>query len=262
MGFVDIHSHMLPGFDDGARSLEECLSMAGAAVRGGITGVIATPHFDLEGDPPGFEAVARVLEEVNERLEGEGVGLTMYPGAELRLSAALLKPRELLPDLDCATLNRRGRHLLIDLSMVDYPLATEEVFFRLQLAGYDPVLAHPERNHYIHSHFETLERLVERGVYLQVNAGSLAGQYGRKVERTAWRILEARLPHLVASDGHAPSSRGLDLKRFRSAVAGRLGEEAARLLFEVNPRRVLAGEPLEGLPAGAARKRRGRRGRP
>lgn len=262
MGFVDIHSHMLPGFDDGARSLEECLAMAGAASRGGITEVIATPHFDLEGDLPDPAAVARSLEEVNDRLGQDGVGLTLHPGSELRMSAVLLKPRELPLDLDALTLNRRGKHLLIDLPMVDYPLASEEVFFQLQLAGYDPVLAHPERNHFIHSHFETLPRLVGRGVALQVNAGSLAGQYGRKIRRTAWKILESGLPHLVASDGHSPSSRGLDLARVRDVAAGRLGEEAARILFEVNPRRVLEGEPLEDLPAGTARKRRILPGRP
>ncbi len=262
MGFVDVHSHMLPGLDDGARSLEECLSMARAASRGGITEVIATPHLDLEGTAPDLAAVTRSLEEVNERLRRDGVALTLHAGAELRMSAVLLKPQELPCGLDDLTLNRRGKHLLVDLPMIDYPLASEEVFFQLQLAGYAPVLAHPERNHFIHGHFETLSRLVGRGVALQVNAGSLAGQYGRKIRRTGWKILERGLPHLVASDGHSPSSPGLDLKRVRALVAGRLGEEAARLLFEENPRRVLEGEPLEDLPPGGARGRTKRPGLP
>lgn len=262
MGFVDIHSHILPGFDDGARNLGECLEMARAGVRGGIDEMIATPHIDLEGSSPDLEAVGRSVDEVNRMLEKEGIGLTLHTGAELRMSAALFKPLELPCELGDLTLNRLGRHLLLDLPMVEYPLPSDEVFFQLQLAGATPVLAHPERNGFVLEHLDLLPRLRGRGVALQVNAGSLTGQYGSRIKRGGWKIVERGLAHLIASDCHSPASRSLDLKGAYDLVARRLGEGSARLLFEDNPRRILAGEPLESMPVNGSRGRKRRPGLP
>lgn len=245
MGFVDVHSHILPGFDDGARSLEECLAMARAAERGGINDIIATPHVDLEGNRPDLEAVLRTSHEVNDKLAGEGIELTLHTGAEVRMSAALMKPLQLSLPLRDLTLMRGGEYLLLDLPMVEFPLPSEEVFFQLQLAGITPVLAHPERNRFIHDHFEQLPRLVERGVVLQVNAGSLIGQYGRKIEHCGWKVLTDGLAHLVATDAHNPASSSLDLGKVNALIAKRLDEAEARRLLEENPRRILEGESLE-----------------
>jgi protein-tyrosine phosphatase len=257
MGFVDVHSHILPGFDDGARNLEECLAMVRAAERGGISEMIATPHVDLEGDSPDLEAVLRVTREVNESLVAEGIELTLHAGAEVRMSAALMKPLQLSLPLKDLTLMRGGEYLLLDLPMVEFPLPSDEVFFQLQLAGVTPVLAHPERNRFIHDHFDQLPRLVERGVVLQVNAGSLAGQYGKRIERCGWRVLADGLAHLVATDAHSPANGSLDLGKVDNLIARRLGEAEARRLLEENPRRLLAGEPLEasGLSGGGGRRR-------
>ncbi len=258
MGFIDLHSHILPGFDDGARNKEECLAMAGAAVRGGISRMVATPHFDLEGSPPSPEAIAEEVQLVNGWLVHEGLGLELLAGAEVRMSASLVKPLELPMPLGDLTLGRVGRYLLLDLPMVEFPLPSEEVFFQLQLAGVTPVLAHPERNRFIHDHFDYLPSLVGRGVMLQVNAGSLTGHYGKRVERCGWKILDGGLAHLIASDAHTPSNGSLDLKSIYGLIEGRLGGEAARCLLEVNPGLVLAGEPLLSMPPPLPARGRGR----
>ena len=258
MGFIDLHSHILPGFDDGARDREECLAMAGAAVRGGISRMVATPHFDLEGSPPAPEAIAEEVRVVNGWLEDESLELELLAGAEVRMSASLVKPLDLPMPLADLTLGRGGRYLLLDLPMVEFPLPSEEVFFQLQLAGVTPVLAHPERNRFIHDHFDYLPSLVGRGVMLQVNAGSLTGHYGKRVERCGWKILDGGLAHLIASDAHTPSNRSLDLKATCELIEERLGGEAARCLLEENPRLVLEGEPLLSMPPTPSARGRGR----
>jgi protein-tyrosine phosphatase len=244
MGLVDLHSHILAGLDDGARGKAQSIQMARAAQRGGVSDIVATPHFDLDSGTLSPASVLEAVEGMNLALQDEGIAVKVHPGAEVRMSAALARPGGLPFPLEELTICRGGTYLLVDLPAAVYPLPSDEAFFRLLLAGVTPVLAHPERNRLAREDPGRLASLRERGVLLQVNAGSLLGSYGRRIKRVAWRLLEEGLAHLVASDAHHPGNGSLDLAGVRGLIASQLGDEAADLLLLHNPRRVLEGEPV------------------
>jgi protein-tyrosine phosphatase len=254
--WVDIHSHILPGFDDGARDRGEFLRMARRAVEGDTAVIAATPHFDAE--TPSFEPgrVGEAVEEYRGLLAEEGLALSLEAGVEARLNAGLLEMvlgegwKELL-------LGKGGRYLLVDLPLQGFPVVAREILFRLQLRGIVPVLAHPERNAFLVRRPEEIRAMRKQGVELQVNAGSLTGLYGRAARRAARRLLQEGIARLVASDAHDGEMRNPDLSGAAAAVEGLLGEAAARILLHENPRRVLAGEALLEVPGwGKGRKRR------
>ncbi len=244
MPFTDIHSHILPGFDDGASDDGEFLYMARVAVRGGTLRMAATPHYDHES--PAFEP-RRVLEAVKEHgelLRGAGIPLELIPGVEVRANAGLYRLAAEEGGLRQLSLGGGGRYLLCDLPLIDMPTATADILFQVQLAGVVPVLAHPERNRYLSARPEVVKGLVERGVEVQVNSGSLEGLYGKAARSSALSLLGGGMARLVASDAHAPDGRSPDLSGAARILEERFGGDAARILLEVNPERVLAGEDL------------------
>ena len=256
-GLVDLHSHVLSGFDDGASGPEQSLRMVRAAWQGGITDIVATPHLNLDTGGITPASIAASVDELNQVLRGEGLEVRIHVGAEVRMSATLARPEELPWPLEQLTVGGKGVYLLVDLPSAEYLLPSDEAFFRLQLAGVNPILAHPERNRMAGEDLAKLASLRDRGVALQVNAGSLLGSYGKKVKGLAWKILEEGLAQLVATDAHHPANGSLDLCGVGRSIASRLGEENALLLVRENPRRVLEGRPLEQ-PTPRPRRRFGR----
>ncbi len=260
MPFVDLHSHILPGFDDGAADDAEFLAMAEAAVRGGTTLMVATPHYDPENpglDPGGIPAA---VEEHADMLRSRGIPLGLSPGVEVRINAALFSLAREGSPLNGLGLGESGRYLLVDLPLFDLPMATSEILFQIQLCGAVPILAHPERNRYLVEHPAVLRDLVDRGVELQVNSGSLEQVYGKRAQRMARSLLSEGLVRVVASDAHKPRNRGPDLSGAARAIARLAGEGAARILLEENPLRVLDGQSLLDAGGGPRRGRGRRRG--
>ncbi len=254
MPFTDIHSHILPGFDDGARGEEEFLEMSRIASAGGTARMVATPHCDLDSDPSAFERVAPAVERHAGLLDREGIALELLPGLEVRVNAGLFRAAS---EGALAELRLGGRgeggYILTDLPPIDMPTATADILFQVQLRDFTPILAHPERNRYLCNRLDLVREMVERGIVLQVNAGSLEGIYGRAANRCALALLDHGLAGLVASDAHAPSGRGPDLSMAARILSSRYGEEAARVLLEVNPGLALAGKPLLEVSAKAPR---------
>ena len=259
MPFTDLHSHILPGFDDGASDDAEFLAMARAAVRGGTARMIATPHYDLE--TPGLElyAVLAAVEEHRALLRSEEISLELVPGVEVRLNAALYRLAREGGALEPLSLGDSGKYLLGDLPLIDMPAATTDILFQVQLCGLTPILAHPERNRYLTKRHDELREIVERGVEVQINSGSLEGIYGREARHSAFALLGEGIARLVASDAHSPDGRSPDLSGASRIIRERWGSGAANILLEVNPERVLAGEALTDAVAEAPRSPRRRR---
>jgi protein-tyrosine phosphatase len=220
----------------------------------------ATPHYDPENPGLELDAVTASVREHGGLLRGEGIGLELIPGVEVRINAGLYRLAREGGDLERLTLGDGRKYLLSDLPLIDMPSATADILFQVQLCGFIPILAHPERNRYLAARPEAVRELMERGVEIQVNGGSLEGLYGTGARRSAFTLLGEGIARLVASDAHSPNGRGPDLSTAARIIVERLGEEAARALLEVNPERVLAGEPLLDAVAGAQRRPvRGRR---
>ncbi len=236
---IDLHCHLLPGLDDGARDLEEAVAMATMAVADGIRGVVATPHYFRGGYMPQTAAVAAAAEELRAALGKAGVKLRLYCGMEAYLApelASMAVAGEVL------TLGESGRYLLVELPFAEVPIHAGYSLGRLLGKGFVPVLAHPERTAGLK--VEVLRDWVEQGALVQLNAGSLGGVFGRSVKRFAWEILRAGLGHCVASDAHSARARLPRLSPARKLVAQVGGEEAAELLFAVNPALVVKGKDV------------------
>ena len=246
---IDLHSHVLAGIDDGPAGLADALAMCRLAASDGCTVLVATPHQRHPAFPEltreGIEAAWRQL------TEAMAASTEAYPrvllGAEVRVDSDLLadlerEPPEVLPLAG-------GRYLLLELPRGPAGPEPEDLVHELLLAGWRPVLAHPELIPWLAEDLERLAGLVERGVLLQVTASSLTGGFGRHPAERAWEIVEAGLAHFVASDAHSPTWRAPGLSAARNALAQRLGAAAAARLLVDNPGRVLDDAPLSHLPA-------------
>ncbi|MBS3902005.1 MAG: hypothetical protein KGZ54_08320 [Dethiobacter sp.] len=234
---IDLHAHILPGVDDGPATWAAAIELCRQLVSQGVTGVVATPHFH----PGGYPDTGHVLElaaELSDKLRSAGLPLTVYPGAE-----AYLVPE--LPQLVAAqavlTLNNAGRYLLVELPLEEIPSCTENVIFSLMLDGITPILAHPERNARLRDKPEILITLVERGALVQVNAGSLVGEFGTRVQKFATDLVRQGMAHFLGSDAHCLRKRPPLWPVVMPQLEKLAGQEAVLALTINNPAALLAG---------------------
>ena len=212
---IDLHCHILPGIDDGAPDVEASVEMAGEAVRGGTTVMVATPHVNARyrNEP---EAISRLVDELNIVLAQRDIPLTVVPGAEVALDRLPDLTDEALADLCMGS----GPYLLVESPYGDRADSLEEALFALQLRGLRPMLAHPERCPAFQRDADRLSTVVERGILCSITAGSMAGRFGTRARRLAVEMLRDGLVHDVASDAHDGFSRGPGLAAgFREAEA-------------------------------------------
>ena len=204
---IDLHCHLLPGLDDGPATVEESLELARAACAAGIETIVATPHIreDYPFDPAEIAVRARELEQA---LGEAGIALRVMQGAEVAITR--------VPDLDQAALGAlclgAGPYMLVESPYTYATTILEETVFELQVQGFRPVLAHPERAPSFQQEPDRLVGLVERGVLCSVTAASMMGTFGRTVQRFTALIFSKQLVHNVASDAHDPVRRPVDLR--------------------------------------------------
>jgi protein-tyrosine phosphatase len=248
---IDLHSHILPGIDDGARTLEEAIEIGRAAVADGIVAVAATPHV-RDDFPTGAHEMERSVNELRAALTDAGVPLRLHTGGEIALDRLAL--------LDAQELRRFGlggnpEYLLVEFPYYGWPLDLADQLFKLQLAGFTPVLAHPERNADVQGAPERLEPIVERGTLVQVTAASLDGRLGAAPRKTGLELVEHGLAHVVASDAHHPGIRTVGM----AAAAEAIGDEAlAQWLTVAIPGAIVDDSPLPERPEGKKRRWFGR----
>lgn len=240
--YVDFHTHLLPGLDDGVQDWPEALALLQQATADGVAALVLTPHFwpgVYQPEPPRIdEQLAKLREHVN----SAGLALELYAGVE-----AYITPD--LPQLvkSGAVRPLAGTYLLVELPAHDYPEYVENVLFRLQTQGITPILAHPERNAYLAENREKLFSLAERGVLFQINAGSLTGLFGTRAHRAAIFWLSAGLVHFLGSDAHS-RNRPPVLSPAVGEITKIGGPSLAHLVAWANPRRALAGLPMAPTP--------------
>ena len=238
---IDIHSHILPGLDDGAKSIEETLGMVRQLQEAGFKTLIATPHV-LEGRA--YLSPADILaetEQVRECVARAGIPVEILPGAENYIFPDMAKWAQAGKLL---TLGNTGKYLLLELPMLEIPHYTDQVFFELQVNGLTPVLAHPERYRSLYDKPERLLDWANKGILFQLDLRSLDGKYGPQAKRLAEVMLHSDLVHFVGSDAHRVArSESAYLEELRS-VKGIVGEERFREVTMGNPRGVVEGKLL------------------
>ena len=245
---IDLHSHILPGLDDGVESLSAGVELARAAVRDGTAVIAATPHV-RDDYPTSADEMERALAETRAALAAAEIPLQLLPGAEIALDRLPLLAEE---DLRRFALGGSKRSLLLEFPYLGWPLGLEQTVFDLRVRGWRPVLAHPERNDEVQTNPVRLAHLVQAGALIQVTAASLDGRLGRATRSTAVQLVEHGNAHLIGSDAHAPSLREVGL----SAAAAAVGDaDLARWLTVDVPRAIIDGAPI-GAPPSRGRRRR------
>lgn len=235
--YIDIHAHILPGFDDGPETVEESLRMARAFVEAGYAAVVATPHV-IPGVYENTRAsILRGVRRLQQQIRDAGIPLSVLPGAEYHLTDRLVP---LLQEGELLTLNDTGKHLLVELPWVHLPTYASHVLFELLLAGVTPIIAHPERNDFLARHPEILTEFSRRGVLAQVTAGALTGLFGPAERRASRIFIEEGTAQLVATDAHNPGRR---LKAGPEAM--QLLGARGHLLIRAHPAAVINSAALE-----------------
>ncbi len=242
---IDLHSHILPGIDDGAADLQIALEMARMAVADGVEVQACTPHI-LPGlyhnTGPQIRAAAQVFQQ---HLDDNGIPLRLVTGADVHLVPDIadgLRSGRILSLADT-------RYVLVEPPHHVAPLRLVETFFGILVAGYVPILTHPERLSWIESHYPAIEQLFQSGVWMQITAGSLTGVFGRAPRYWAERMLEEGRVHILASDAHGVGRRRPNLGQGRDVAAKRVGEQEAAHMVVTRPLGILENQPPSGLPA-------------
>ena len=227
---IDIHSHLLYGIDDGAPSFESSVEMLKAAEKEGVEAIVLTPHFSLD--------IAVKMQEKIEKLRPEAAkfNIELFAGCEYNFSH--LREHEKL-----ITLGGKGGFILVDFCLSFITPISRNILFEQQSKGYQIIIAHPERL-FCKDDLPMLKALAEYDMYFQLNAGSFRGDYGRSARRFAKLMVKNGLCHFIASDAHSARNYNGQIPYCRKYISRYLGTELEKVIFEENPERMLAGNPL------------------
>jgi len=236
---IDLHSHILPGVDDGARDLSESVNMAKKAVEQGIHTIVATPHhLNNRYENPKQTIIDRVR-ELNKALLEEKIDLNVLPGQETRIYGEMVEGYEIGEILPIDN----TQYVLVEFSSSHVPRYTEKLFYDLQTKGLVPVIVHPERNQEIIERPDVLYKLVEKGALTQVTAASICGDFGKKIKNFSMQLIEANLTHFIASDAHNTVNRTFKMREAFDIVQNKYGNDLV-YLFKENAELVIEGSHI------------------
>jgi len=234
---IDIHSHILPGIDDGSTNIEMSLEMLKMAEEKGTRVMVATPHFISGRYENHYDEVFALYQELKLIAKAAGIKVQILLGQEVMLDSYSLKL--------CKEKILRGingsKYMLIEFPMDVMPKDTLDLIYELRLLGINPIIAHPERYKYIYETPTVINDFIEEGCAFQINTGSLEGLFGKKVQDCARLLVQEGLTNFIASDAHSVSRRCPGLKEgFREALAidGKIEEKISKnlelLIFNKN----------------------------
>lgn len=225
---IDIHSHILPGIDDGAKTEQDSLDMAIAAVEQGVTKIVASPHHKNGTFDNYKEDILTHVSVLNDLFQTEGVPLEVIAGQEVRIYGEIIEDWE---REDILSVND-SKYLLIEFPSDSVPHYSEQLLYDLQMAGIKPVIVHPERNRELLQNHRRMYELVRNGALTQVTAGSVVGKFGKQIEEFTHQLIEANLTHFIASDAHNTTTRGFCIQEALDVVKKQYGVETQYMFME------------------------------
>lgn len=227
---IDLHSHILPGVDDGAQTLEDSLEMARKAISQGITHLMCTPHHNNGKYNNPADKIIRDVAALQKELDQRGLDLTLLEGQEVRLTELLLtaiqRDEILFTDLD-------NTYLLIEFPTNEIPIYAEQVFYHLLNRGQVPVIVHPERNAVFREEPNRLVSFLEMGTLTQLTAPSIVGIFGSDIQNTARQMLEHNMLYMVASDAHNLRHRTFLMKEAYAEIRKIGGSEMVQAMEQM-----------------------------
>lgn len=218
---TDLHSHLIPGIDDGVQTLDESIDLISSMRELGFTKLITTPHIMSHRYPNTKEIILSGCEEVKAELKKRGIDVTLEAAAEYYYDEKFL---EYIADENLLTI--ADKFVLFELSYTSKPFGLEQTIFNLFSKGYKPILAHPERYSYMTNDLEKYKKLKNSGVYFQINLNSLLGFYGKKPKKAATYLLENGMIDFIGSDLHSRNY----FESYKTGIQGDIVEK----IFEKN----------------------------
>ena len=236
---IDIHTHILPGCDDGSPDMETSMKKIRKMADAGIDGIVLTPHFIRNQYHNTSNVITGKFKKLKSQLKKENILLNIYQAAEVYLDSNIKKDIE-SEKLVIVNTN----YVLVETNLTGFPSDFFDILYELVKSGYRPILAHPERYADIINDPSSAEDLVHRDIYLQLNAGSLIGHYGRSVKNTAWYLLEMGFTHFLASDDHC-KSEDYSLPAAMDEIRKQIDDYTVELLTVINPKKMLNNEKID-----------------
>lgn len=237
---IDMHSHILPGIDDGAKSIEESIEMIKEAYKAGFTAIVSTSHYIEDSYDASKQKRYELIKIIEKRLENENIDITIYNGAEAYVNTNL---NDLIKKEELVTINET-KYLLIELPMNNKIIYLNEIISELKDNGIIPIIAHPERYSYVQKDPKILNDLIDQGVLFQSNYGSLIGKYGKDAQKAVKKLLKNNMIQLLGTDTHRSNSTYTQMDEIIKKFTKLLGKEKFEILSTVNPLKVIANEKI------------------
>lgn len=237
-GYVDIHCHIVPHIDDGARSSTQALRMIDIAYKNGIRAMIATPHYEVGKYDNNIDEIQKQFSKIKDLALKKFRDFKLYLGNEIFYSYGVVNNLEEGKIFTLAD----SKYVLVEFSPNDKYKYISESLYELVNNGYIPVLAHAERYEEVMEDIDNVERLVDAGVYIQINAHTIAGKYGHGIRRRVMKMIKNDLVHFIGTDTHSDGHRSPDLEECIKYLNKKTDEETVVRLLSTNPQKIIAKE--------------------
>ena len=238
---IDIHSHIIPGVDDGSSSIEETMNLLKEAEESGVKKIVFTPHYYKGMYEVNAEVNSKIFEKIKECIELKNINVEVYLGNEIYFFYDILN---LIKENEVKTINSK-KYILIELPMERKPDNLSNVILDIISKRYIPIIAHPERYAYVQKDPNMLIEYIEKGVLFQSNIASFGGYYGSKALKTVRKLVKNNMVHFLASDVHFENSIYKNLYKIKREILDYISLEKFNQLTEENPQKVLDNVKIE-----------------
>ena len=237
---IDIHTHILPGIDDGSKSFEHSILMAKEAQSAGFTDIITTSHYMTNVYEADTKTRIELIEKYRELLENKNINIKIYNGSEIYFSDDF---PELIINGVIPTL-AESNYVLFELPLQSKITYVESTIFKLRNMGYIPIIAHPERYVVVQNDIKLATNWIESGALLQLNYGSAIGFYGRHAKKTFYKLLKENMVTFLGSDNHRTDQIYATIPKIIKILNRKIGVERVKELTETNPRKIIEHQSL------------------
>lgn len=238
---IDVHSHIIPGVDDGSKSIEDTFNMILEAKEIGFTDIMMTSHYMTHNYEPTTQELTIWKEKLQKLLKTKNVNVKLHCGMEIYVTNQI---EDLLKEKKLLTLGE-SRYLLMELPINCSINYLDYVVYYLQANSIQLILAHPERYIYVQNNPNLINEFIDKGILIQCNYASIIGLYGKKAQKTMKKILKRNQVHFLGSDCHEPNTTYKQIPQAIKKIKKIIGEDKFYKISTENPKKILNNEELE-----------------
>lgn len=238
---IDFHSHILPNIDDGSQSIEETFNLIKEAQEVGFEAIVSTSHYMEEYYETNVAERNIWVDAISKNLKSKNININIYLGSEVYISTNIVK---LLEEGKASKINNTN-YVLFEMPLNVQPLNLYDVIYEMQSYKLVPILAHPERYSFVQKKPELIYDLIQKGVLMQSNYGSIVGQYGKKAKIIVTKLFENNMVHLLGSDVHRQNTIYPKIPQILSEISNIIGEEKLNEITKINSTLVLNNEKID-----------------